>query len=501
MRTFLKVGGLALAALCVVSLSFSGGGRSSGPVAPAQGTPELVLYLAGSSSNPFSDLSAYHHPVNLISNELGGNVQLVHDAELGRLVYSFEAGGWLEIPDINQLFTAYSTDELTIEICAKALDPGGPAYFCGDVSGPILQPVPDQMLLYKGGFSGDRNYYMNFAWSRDDLRKEYCDPVGYFPSYCFDLGPTTEGFYGPPDPSLVPGWKVFAFRFTQEVTQIPGPNPPEFGKTVYCHTNRNDNPYPAAYVAANLDSYAAAAADDPLLIGNGVPTNGTNCFVPNPFKGRISYIRIYRGLLPFEELNDNPANLPALPPSNQPPVAICQDITVNADANCQASITPAMVNNGSYDPDGDSFSLYIDNVGPFTPGTHTVNLTISENTPAGLSSSCQAHVTVVDVTAPVPTVSDPVCTPDGKGKTANVIAVTAADACGGEASVQVSNVNVFNNGGQQVNGKGTFTLVGNTLYVYPNGNGWSVTLTVTASDTAGNKSDPQTFRKTLNKCR
>jgi hypothetical protein len=42
-------------------------------------------------------------------------------------------------------------------------------------------------------------------------------------------------------------------------------------------------------------------------------------------------------------------------PVNNPPVAMCRNVTVSADANCSANVS---IDNGSYDPDsGDTISV------------------------------------------------------------------------------------------------------------------------------------------------
>ena len=77
------------------------------------------------------------------------------------------------------------------------------------------------------------------------------------------------------------------------------------------------------------------------------------------------------------------------------PAAICQDVTVAADDNCQGIVSPEDVDNGSYDSDGDPLSLSLDPSAPYDIGTTSVTLTVSDGM---ATASCQATVTVL--TAP-----------------------------------------------------------------------------------------------------
>jgi hypothetical protein len=118
-------------------------------------------------------------------------------------------------------------------------------------------------------------------------------------------------------------------------------------------------------------------------------------------------------------------------PSNQPPVAACQNVTVAAGASCNAS---ASVNNGSSDPDGDPITLSQSPAGPYGLGQTLVVLTVTDDENA--STSCNATVTVVDTVAP--TLS---CVQSVNPSTKNVprasntnedgfYKVSAADTCG-----------------------------------------------------------------------
>lgn len=82
--------------------------------------------------------------------------------------------------------------------------------------------------------------------------------------------------------------------------------------------------------------------------------------------------------------------------ANAPPVAVCRNITVNADARCLGG---ASVNNGSHDPDQKPGALSISEspTGPFGLGAHAVLLTASDGRD---SARCTGTVTVVDAMPP-----------------------------------------------------------------------------------------------------
>lgn len=84
--------------------------------------------------------------------------------------------------------------------------------------------------------------------------------------------------------------------------------------------------------------------------------------------------------------------------ANALPVALCRDIVIAASADtCSA---PASVDDGSHDPDHQPAPLTVTQspAGPFTAGSHSVTLTVSDGQ---ASDSCTATVTVVDLTSPV----------------------------------------------------------------------------------------------------
>ena len=133
-----------------------------------------------------------------------------------------------------------------------------------------------------------------------------------------------------------------------------------------------------------------------------------------------------------------------------------------------------------------------------TQGTYTVTWTYDDG--HGNRSTQTQTVIVKDVTAPSVSASDPVCITIGNGNNkSNKISLTATDNCSLNPTLQITKVEVFNNGGNPVNGNGIYSVSGNDVYVNPNGNGWSVKITAVAVDSLGNTRTVQ-ITKSLLKC-
>lgn len=114
--------------------------------------------------------------------------------------------------------------------------------------------------------------------------------------------------------------------------------------------------------------------------------------------------------------------------TNNPPIALCQNITIDAGAGCSAL---ASVDAGSSDPDGDPFVVTEAPVGPYPVGETTVTLTIQDSW--GATASCTGTVTVRDVDMPVVSCT-PWVNPSGKNipKGSNedgFFTVMASDGC------------------------------------------------------------------------
>jgi surface protein len=85
---------------------------------------------------------------------------------------------------------------------------------------------------------------------------------------------------------------------------------------------------------------------------------------------------------------------------NQPPMAVCKNVMVDADANCQGQASAEDFNNGSSDPNMDELTFSVNPTGPYPIGMTTVVLTVED--PFGETSQCPATITVVDNLPPTP---------------------------------------------------------------------------------------------------
>ena len=83
---------------------------------------------------------------------------------------------------------------------------------------------------------------------------------------------------------------------------------------------------------------------------------------------------------------------------NDPPVAVCQNITLTADSNCEVMVEAGAFDGGSFDPDDDLLYFAMNHDSYFTLGTHEITLTVSDGE---FTSSCTAEVTVEDLSTPV----------------------------------------------------------------------------------------------------
>jgi hypothetical protein len=173
-------------------------------------------------------------------------------------------------------------------------------------------------------------------------------------------------------------------------------------------------------------------------------------------------------------------------PPNFPPVALCQNVTLAAGPNCTSN---ASIDNGSYDPDGDSITLTQSPAGPYQKGTTPVTLTVTDS--KGASSQCTGTVTVVDTTAPTITaasVNPSALWPPNHKMVAVTVNYNATDNCGQPAcqiSSVVSNEPIISADYSIVNAH-QVQLRAERL---GSGNGRIYTIAITCTDASGNSSN------------
>ena len=176
-------------------------------------------------------------------------------------------------------------------------------------------------------------------------------------------------------------------------------------------------------------------------------------------------------------------------PANRLPVANCKNVTVSAGSACTAN---ASIDDGSFDPDGDSITITQSPTGSYPLGATNVTLTVTDS--HGASSTCSAIVTVDDSTPPSITgasASPSVLWPPNHKMVDVMVSYNASDNCG---SVSCS-LSVTSN--EPVNGTGDGDTAPDWEIVDAHhvrlraeragsGNGRIYTITIACTDSSGN---------------
>ena len=201
-------------------------------------------------------------------------------------------------------------------------------------------------------------------------------------------------------------------------------------------------------------------------------------------------------------------------PVNDPPIANAgPDQTVAANDECEAEVT--LNGTGSSDVDGgeltytwyDPFDKVIGTNPSVTvtldKGTHVITLAVDDGNDELATDTDTVQITVEDQTPPTILLSDPILVSvgkgkgKGKGKKVSKLTVSATDNCSSDIVLTIDNVEIFNKKERPVRGKSVYYIIdGNDIYVFPKGKGWSIHVTVTATDKSGN-SETDTISKTL----
>lgn len=178
---------------------------------------------------------------------------------------------------------------------------------------------------------------------------------------------------------------------------------------------------------------------------------------------------------------------------NEPPQAICKNITVALDSNGAAGISAADVDNGSNDPCGiKGLSINKTSFGCGDLGPNTVTLTVTDN--HDNTSTCNATVTIIDTIKPVISnisLSTYALTPPDLKMKNVVVNYSLFDNCPG-TTAQLSVTSDEPESGLSPADKSPDWMVMDNHNVQlraqrdPRGDGRVYTITITASDASGN---------------
>jgi hypothetical protein len=174
---------------------------------------------------------------------------------------------------------------------------------------------------------------------------------------------------------------------------------------------------------------------------------------------------------------------------NQVPIAKVKNVTVSADASCQAN---ASIDDGSFDPDGDPVTITQSPAGPYPLGTTNVLLTITDS--KGATAQASATVTVVDSTGPSVTgvsASPDSLWPPNHQLVPITVSYSTADNCSAISSVLSVTSNEAINAQGDGNTDPDWVVVDNHHVLLRSersgqGNGRIYTITIDSSDAAGN---------------
>ncbi|MCB0638124.1 MAG: T9SS type A sorting domain-containing protein, partial [Lewinella sp.] len=243
------------------------------------------------------------------------------------------------------------------------------------------------------------------------------------------------------------------------------------------------------------------SANEAFLVANVTTTFTDNCgtsdLVGIGSPGLTEYTCEQLGTFPatfnFMDINGNSTgctiNVTVTDPlstCNQPPVAICQDITVYTDGNCQGTAVATAFDDGSSDPNNDPLMFSVSPMGPYALGATNVTLTVSDGQ---LSATCSATVTVEDNVPPVAVCQHTTVQLDEQGhapQSATAVEAGSSDNCG-TINIQSLSPASFDCANVGVN---TVTLIVNDGH----GNTGSCTAVVTVEDNGSSSiTCPQTI--------
>jgi hypothetical protein len=171
--------------------------------------------------------------------------------------------------------------------------------------------------------------------------------------------------------------------------------------------------------------------------------------------------------------------------ANNPPVAECTDLTLEAGDGCEAS---GSIDNGSYDPDGDPFTVVEEPLPPWPLGDTEVTLTITDD--SGESDTCTGIVTVEDTTDPAAYCNSPdtIIPPDAPIS----FTATTDDFCGSTVEVTGYDCWAINGAGKRISKLEScvVSFTGDTVTIEDSGGvGDNIEWFLVATDTSGNTTE------------
>jgi hypothetical protein len=165
-----------------------------------------------------------------------------------------------------------------------------------------------------------------------------------------------------------------------------------------------DNMAPTAIcqnVTINLDATGNASITE-AMINNG---STDNCGIATVAASQLNFSCAHIGnnnvTLTVTDVNGNVATCLAVVTVLDPiaPVAVCQNVTLNLDANGDALLTPSIIENGSSDNCTIAFtSVSQANFTCVNTGANNITYTVTDN--SGNSATCVSVVTIIDNIAP-----------------------------------------------------------------------------------------------------
>lgn len=132
---------------------------------------------------------------------------------------------------------------------------------------------------------------------------------------------------------------------------------------------------------------------------------------------------------------------------NTAPVAVCREVSVELEGNCEAMVEAASFDGGSTTASGGALAFSVSPAGPYPVGTTEVLLTVTDIN--GESSTCATTVTVIDAVLPEIVTPDDLTVPNDPGEcfaTLTLAEPQTSDNCGVKTISNDHEGNAFSEG-------------------------------------------------------